>query len=194
MYCKFATKTDIMSIIEIQMSNHKLSISKEDQKKFGFVTLLTQPSFLKKIMENKKSFSRIIVAKNDNKEVIGYLIAIMKEDCEFNLFMKDFVKEVDKLTSKKPDSTMYIAQIGVMRDFQRKGAGKMMYEYLFDYLDYTFERFNVASVITEVSNENIPSKKFHSGFNFKKIAKYQGPQGADFIIIEKKGRVRMTIK
>ncbi len=193
MYCTFANTQDILSIIEIQMSNHKVLLSKEEQKSKGFVTLLTPPSFIENIILNRDSYSKIIVAKNDSKEIIGYLIAIMKEDAQLNFFMNDFVKEVDKLTSIKPTNTMYIAQIGVTKNFQGKGAGKLMYKYLFNHIDDMYEEFDIASIITEVSSENIPSQKFHITCGFKEIHKYPGPGGTEFIIIEKRGNMRTMI-
>ncbi len=191
-YIKHANFKDIPHIIELQIKNHQNYLLAKDSKK-GFVTLLTPQSYLEKIILNKKGgFSQIYIAIDKKSNAcLGYLIALMKYDVQSHPFMNEFVKMVDVHTGKKPNNTLYIAQIGVDRKYFGCGIGKQLYRHLFSQLDEHFEESPVDHVITEVSPDNHSSILFHEKMGFRLLKAYTNSNKRIFHIIEKENSIKV---
>jgi len=165
-------KEDFSSIIDMQIENHKSYLSESDQRN-GYVTVLTPHWFLSKVFS--------LLARYPTGEPAGYLVVV---DCDTVLehpFLRSFN---EKLSSLKFENYAIIAQIGVNRSEvgKRSGIGTQLYDYFFTHV-VPFEKY--TSVITEVSDGNPSSYRFHEKFGFENVHDYEDSFGNGFTIMRK---------
>lgn len=158
-----AKEEDTNEIIKIIKEVH---INNIKDRKNGFLASedLSEKTYSKMI----KNYDYCYVCEEENK-VIGFLIALsinlMDKESEIypflinnNLF-KDFV---------------YIFQIGVSLDFQRRGISKMLYNKLFEE-----SRSDNFMVITSKNPLNAASRELHLKLGFKDIDTFKWSDGIE---------------
>ena len=148
-----AGQKDVKDIIGIIKSVHIDNIKNKDN---GFLASkdLSEETY-NKIINN---YDYCYVCESENK-VIGFLIAS-------SIDLIDKASEIYPFLLKKSslNNFIYIFQIGVDINFQRKGIGKMLYNKLFD-----DAKSNGLMVITSKNPFNKASREFHLKLGFKDV-------------------------
>jgi len=176
---RFANEADALDILELQIKYHGQNTSLKDKKERGFVTLLTQPSFLTLLIRQ----NQVAVCSNeDDCEIIGYALLIQPTDACTIEFLRPLVVEIGAVSQNKfkidsQANCIILGQILVKPDYMGRGIGKAMLQKL-------EKSAKTPYIVTEVSNENPRSLAFHYKNNFILEKKYTCA-GQEFNIISK---------
>lgn len=177
-----ATIFDCPLVVDMQIENHKTYLSEEERKN-GYVTLLTTNHYLQKI----KHSHRILIARHiegsHTGHHAGYLIAVNYTEAQEHPFLRKFS---DFLRNRfNVIEFVIIAQIGVERKFvgTRSGIGTSLYHYFFERI---IPPSHYRNVITEVAKDNDASLQFHLKMGFTARETYTDDFGNEMILLIKK--------
>ncbi len=157
---------ELYGILAVQKENHFESLSIEDQKNKGFVTVKHDFESIQKL--NAKA-SQIIVMDKD--KLVGYALVMLKEFKNlipilvpmFNLF-----ENIQYKGSNLSELNYYImGQICITEGYKRKGLFQKLYS---KHKEVYSKHFDYC--VTEVSSSNIPSIKAHEKVGFKTIFRF----------------------
>jgi len=168
-----AKTKDSKRIIEIIKSIH--FNNNENNKKNGF--LATKDLSEKTYQEKINNYDYCYVYEIDNK-IVGFLIAssseLMKKTNEIYPFLS-------KVNSSK--DFIYIFQIGIISDYQRKGIARLLYNQLFK-----DAKINNLTVISSKNPFNQASRKFHLKLGFKDAGTFKWSDGVESYVYKIKTR------
>ena len=161
-YKKAETTEELHQILELQRINIKGSISKEERKTEGFLTVQHDFEILN-AMNNKCAHT---IAKS-NSNVVGYALSMVKEFKEEIAVLKPMFREIENAV----DSNLsYIAmgQICIDKAFRKQGVFRGLYNAMKAHVKHEFD-----AIITEVDRNNTRSLNAHLAIGFKLLKTYK---------------------
>jgi predicted GNAT superfamily acetyltransferase len=177
-----ATSYDVLFIMDLQIKNHFSYLAHEERKE-GFVTLLTSSDYLNRI----SSESKILIARHSEESEfyglpIGYLIWIDSKSVYDHNILKFFCKSIEK---DGFSNFVNIAQVAIDRRYvgQHRQIGSQLYEFFFKKV-LIFAKYNYC--IAVLNSGNIASINFHKKFGFEESCGGQNSFYNEFVIMYKK--------
>ena len=156
------TESELRQILNLQQANLPKSLTEEERKKEGFVTVEHDLSLLKRMNDRCAHF--IAVSNND---VIGYALSMHSD---FGDEIEVLVPMFSEIQNVVPSNETYIVmgQICIARDFRRKGIFRRLYEEMRKGLIPEYDK-----IITEVDSKNLHSLEAHLAIGFKRLENYE---------------------
>ncbi|OEK09393.1 GNAT family N-acetyltransferase [Flavivirga aquatica] len=160
-YKRIETTEELQQILELQELNLSTSISDQEKKKEGFVTVHHTFEILK-LMNNKCAH---IIAKSNNR-VVGYALCMAK----------DFKDEIDVLKPmfdniedniRKGIKYIVMGQICIDKSYRKQGVFKSLYSRMKEILKHKYD-----CIVTEVDSKNERSLGAHLSIGFKILYSY----------------------
>jgi len=172
-YCLSTSDEELKQILALQKSNLLVSVSEEDQKTEGFVTV--QHNFdLLKAMHNKCPH---ILAKDGNK-VVGYALSMHPIFGEHIEVLKPMFERL-RLRSTCTKFVV-MGQICIDKSYRKQGIFRSLYKTMGEQLLPQF-----SEIITEVDAKNTRSIQAHYAVGFKDLGRYTA-EGQEWILISLK--------
>jgi hypothetical protein len=160
------TDLELDQILNLQLTNHKDTISKEDALKNGFVTVRHTKALLEEIC---KPYHHIIAKRSD--QIVGYALVMLKEHGNRipELAMMDQVLSQLSFEGKALHTCTYVimGQICIAENARGLHVFDKMYYYMQEYLHQDFDY-----IITEIAERNQRSMRAHQRVGFLKIHTY----------------------
>ena len=161
-YKRAESDQELTQILELQRTNYSSSISIEEKKQEGFVTVVHDFDILKKMNDTCAH----IIAKHQDT-VVGYALCMLKAFKDDIEVLKPMFHQID--TCLKPDQTyMTMGQICIDKAYRKQGIFRGLYNCMKENLQLEFDM-----VITEVDLENTRSVNAHYAVGFKLLQSYQ---------------------
>lgn len=161
------TEEELLQILDLQSKNLGKSISIEEQKEQGFITIQHSLENLKK--QNIPYPHSICIY---NKKVVGYALIMLQEMKNEIEDLKPMFHKIDELKWKgkslKQSSYFTMGQICIDKDHRSKGMFYCLYEQMEKQMSTDFEY-----MITEVASRNKRSMKAHLNAGFEVIDVYR---------------------
>lgn len=176
-YSAAKTNTELQQILELQAANLPESISAEELKKEGFVTVKHTLQLLK----DMNDASPHIIAK-ENDRVVGYTLTMGKSFRNRIPILKPMFDQIDKLSV---DGTMLSAvdyvimgQVCIAKGYRGKGIFQGLYKAMQNQLS-----FKHPYILTEIDFLNKRSINAHLKTGFEHLYEYRSPDGKDWVIV-----------
>ena len=170
-YKTVSTKDELEQILRLQKTNLPTSLSSEEKKKEGFVTVDHDFDLLKLMNE---ACPHIIATQGT--EVVGYTLCMHPKFGDEIEVLKSMFAEIGNI-SKPFNSFVIMGQVCVDKDYRKQGLFRKLYNKM---QEETSKRFD--AIITEVDATNQRSLKAHYAIGFKTLSKYKG-DGRDWELI-----------
>ncbi|WP_417369254.1 GNAT family N-acetyltransferase [Gelidibacter japonicus] len=173
----YRNKADLEGISTLQKANLKKNLSNQEIETYGFVTV----DHSLEMLENLNSIEPQIVAKDD-KEVIGYVLAmtkLSKSDIPIILPMFEEFEKIDyngQLVSEY--NYMVVGQVCVHINYRGKGVFEKCFQL---YKDTFGDRYDFC--ITEIALANHRSRNAHKKLEFKEIHIYTDSYQTQWVIV-----------
>lgn len=173
----YRNKADLEGISTLQKANLKKNLSNQEIETYGFVTV----DHSLEMLENLNSIEPQIVAKDD-KEVIGYVLAmtkLSKSDIPIILPMFEEFEKIDyngQLVSEY--NYMVVGQVCVHKNYRGKGVFEKCFQL---YKDTFADRYDIC--ITEIALANHRSRNAHKKVGFKEIHIYTDSYQTQWVIV-----------
>jgi len=164
-YKRVDSNEELDQIIELQKINIRTSISEDESKSEGFVTVHHDFEILK-AMNGKCAH---IIAKSGSK-VIGYALCMLKEFKENIEVLKPMFQQIDKCLNKNK-TYLVMGQICVDKAFRKRGVFRGMYDFMKQEMSSKYDM-----IITEVDEKNTRSLNAHYTVGFKLLYSYNSSQ------------------
>lgn len=175
---KANTQEELQGILTLQSENLEVNISQEELDKEGFVTVVHNEKTLSEISGSYKH----IIAKNEEDEVVGYVLVMLKEFAKtipILVPMFDMIDTIDYEGASLSSADYFVVgQVCVKKGFRGRGIFRQLNLYLFDSLKKEFD-----FVITEVATRNPRSIKAHAKIGFNTIHEYKSDLNEEWAII-----------
>ena len=164
-YKRVDSNEELDQIIELQKINIRTSISEDESKSEGFVTVHHDFEILK-AMNGKCAH---IIAKSGSK-VIGYALCMLKEFKENIEVLKPMFQQIDKCLNKNK-TYLVMGQICGDKACRKRGVFRGMYEFMKQEMSSKYDM-----IITEVDEKNTRSLNAHYTVGFKLLYSYNSSQ------------------
>ncbi|MFT6334647.1 MAG: RimJ/RimL family protein N-acetyltransferase [Halioglobus sp.] len=175
-YATAKSRSDLNQILKLQKANLKSSISLEEYKKEGFVTLEHDI----KLLEELNAPYAHIIAK-DGLKVIGYALVTIPEKISSIPFLQATIEElrdVEYHQNKVLDLKYFImGQVCIDKSCRGQGIFQGLYQKMKDEMKSDFE-----IIITEIETNNKRSMRAHEKVGFE-ILKTHRESDADWVIV-----------
>ena len=161
-YKRVETTEELQQILKLQNANLPTSLSHEESKTEGFVTVHHNFEILKALNE---TCAHIIAVHNS--EVIGYTLCMdrsFKNDIEV---LEPMFEKINKQVALG-ESYIVMGQVCIDKAFRGKGVFRGLYQHMKDALHSQFDQ-----IITEVDRTNVRSIKAHLAIGFKILYSYR---------------------
>lgn len=169
-YSTTRTNEDLQQIIRLQQCNLPASISHDEAKKEGFVSVQHDIELLKNISGRYGH----VIAKHDDK-VVGYALVMLKDAREDIPVLVPMFEQIDGLEyegrSFAEISYFVMGQVCIDKNFRGQGIFKGLYAKLRDEMKNDFEL-----VVTEIASRNTRSMQAHEAAGFKRLLQYESPE------------------
>ena len=173
-YFRAKTDKELHQILGLQQKNLFASISDEERKQEGFVTVIHTFDLLKTMNEACPH----IIAK-DNDKIIGYALCMHPLFSKAVAVLKSMFDEI-KAVNPKPSNYIAMGQICIDKDYRKQGIFRNLYQTMSDSLKPEFD-----AIITEVDAKNIRSLNAHYAIGFKHLKSYtSGGQDWELITLK----------
>jgi GNAT superfamily N-acetyltransferase len=176
-YTLSTTDQDLHGILKLQKSNLAQSLTADEMRKEGFVTVIHSYADLKRLNDIEKH----IIAKDGDK-VVAYLLAMTQRsgnDIPVLVPMFELFEEIT-YEHKRISTYDYIVVGQVCIDKQYRGQGILDNCYK-AYRDHFSEKY--AFAITEIAIANQRSINAHKRIGFKEIHKYSSLDNTEWSIV-----------
>jgi len=171
------TDQDLIQILDLQKKNLTQSLSQEEIRREGFVTVNHSVEVLKKMNSHEQS----VIAKEDDV-VVAYLLAMTQQskyDIPILVPMFEVFNGVIYRGEKISEyNYLVVGQVCVAKEFRDKGILDECYK---EYKKRFENKYDFA--ITEIAQHNLRSLKAHGRIGFKTIHQYRDPNGTDWDIV-----------
>jgi len=174
-----ATQTDdeLQGVLDLQKRNFFGSISAEEAKKEGFVTVEHDFELLKRMND---PFGHVI-AKNVEEVVAYALVMLQNMKLEIPVLVPMF-QQLDKIVYKqsllKNLNYFVIGQICVDKSCRGKGVFRGLYDEMTKRMKDHFD-----FMVTEIDARNQRSINAHLKYGFEIIKKFSSDDGKDWVIV-----------
>ncbi len=170
-YTTVNSTQELEQIIQLQLCNLPISISKLEKEKEGFVTVQHDLSILRKMNDIQPH----IIAKDKDK-VVGYALCMSsKFKDEIEVLQPMFMKIEDHLDTQTSYITM--GQICIDKDYRRQGIFRGLYQSMKYHLKDKYDL-----LITEIDTNNLRSLQAHYAVGFKTMITYEA-SGVEWQIV-----------
>lgn len=160
-YKRVDSNQELDQILELQRTNIPSSISEDESKVEGFVTVHHNLEILKAMNEK---CAHIIAKRND--KVVGYALCMLKEFKKNVEVLKPMFRQIDNCLNN--DETYFVMrQICIDKQFRKRGIFRSMYEFMKQEMASKYDM-----IITEVDEENTRSLNAHYAVGFKLLQSY----------------------
>ena len=172
-YCRTTNDGELQEILRLQQKNLFNTLSINEKKQEGFVTISHSFALLKEM----SAVCPHILAKANGK-VIGYILCMHPRFAGEILMLEPMFKEIEKVL---PNHTKYMVmgQICIDKAYRNKGIFRKLYLKMTQALGAEFD-----AIVTEVDTKNQRSLKAHYaiGFEHLKTHKSKGRNWAMIIL------------
>lgn len=176
-YVPAVTEADLTGILDLQQRNLASSLSPEEMKSQGFLTVSHTPDILKKMQAIEPS----LIAK-DGQAVVGYALAMTpasKIDFPileplFDLFRK--IEYKGRVISEY--NYMIVGQTCIDKKYRGKGVLQKLYA---AYKNRFQSSYDFA--VTEIATKNLRSLHAHEKIGFQTVHQYTAPDGVGWTIV-----------
>lgn len=176
-YKKTRDKEDLKGILALQKANLKKNLSEQEIESDGFVTV----DHTWETLEKLTSIEPHVIAKED-KEIIGYVLAMTKRSRNDIPIILPMFAEFDKITYAgklvSEYNYMVVGQACVHKNYRGKGIIENCFRV---YKDTFANRYDFS--ITEIAKTNLRSINAHKKVGFKEIHSYKDPNDNEWIIV-----------
>lgn len=177
---RFTTATtdkELQQILALQKLNLPTTITTEELKKEGFVTVHHDLDLLREMNE---PFPHIL-AKVD-PDVVGYALVMLKRLKNRIPILIPMFQQVDALTFQNQALNevdyFVMGQVCIQKGHRGKGIFQGLYEKMKEEMSLSF-----SYVITEVATRNVRSMRAHEKVGFQILKIYQGAEGEEWAIL-----------
>jgi predicted GNAT superfamily acetyltransferase len=161
-YKRVYSNEELNQILELQSINILSSISEDESKTEGFVTVHHNFEILK-AMNDKCAH---IIAKSDDK-VVGYALCMSKEFKEEIEVLRPMFQQIDNCLNNS-ETYIVMGQICIDKQFRKQGVFRGLYHFMKQEMSFQYEM-----IITEVDNANTRSMNAHFAIGFKALYSYR---------------------
>lgn len=151
----------------MQQSNLKVSISKQEARQEGFVTVVHNLELLQLMSNIEPQF----IAKH-NDEVVGYALSMhssLKKDIPV---LQPMFKKVNRLNYQGETLTeqnyLTMGQVCIAKGYRGEGIFSKLYENMFNTM-----RNKYKFIVTEISVNNVRSVRAHQKVGFVELLNYK---------------------
>lgn len=170
-YKRAETHEELAQILELQRTNIPASISEEEKKKEGFVTVHHTFEILKAMNEKCAH----IIARYNN-QVAGYALCMLKEFKEDIEVLKPMFQKIDDCL-KDGETYVVMGQVCIDKAFRKQGLFRGLYNFMKEELQSDFDM-----IITEVDIANQRSLNAHYAVGFESLHRYSS-NNQDWVLI-----------
>ncbi len=168
-YTQSTSHSDLQGIIDLQIENRETSISVDELKKEGFVTVVHTLDLLKQMNE---PFPHTIA--KDGELVMAYALTMLQSMKEQVPVLQPMFEQINALSyqgdSLKDSDYFVIGQCCVKKGYRGQGVFRGLYEKMRECLSPHFKY-----VITEIATRNPRSIRAHEKMGFKVIHEFEDP-------------------
>jgi hypothetical protein len=163
-----ATENDVAGILLLQEKNLLCNLSEEERQTGGFIILKSDPTDLKKFINEND----VAIAKIGDK-IIGYLISLSQKNCDQISFLKLLTDKASKLSYNNKPLNEYswcvFAQIAIDKDFRGLGINELLHLEIKKELE---GKYDLA--VTDIAESNQRSLHVHlNKRGYKEISRYE---------------------
>ena len=174
-----AVDADLSQIKKIQDSTHFSTVSEEEKKKEGFISVQTTINQLREI---NKTCGIIVI--EHNSKVIGYELALTTGYARKIPLLVPFVERIMGLTYKKKPLSKYKfiieGQINIAKERKGKGLVEKLHKAFIEMLNPKYEL-----IVTEISDQNPRSLHVHiKKLGFEEIDSYNAENRNWYVIAQ----------
>lgn len=166
-YTQSTRLSDLQGIIDLQIENRETTISAEELKKEGFVTVVHTLELLKQM---NSPFPHTIAKDGDT--VIAYVLTMLQSMEQHIPILKPMFEEINRLSyqGNKLNEVDYfvIGQCCVKKGYRGQGVFQDLYKKMREYLSPHFKY-----VITEIATRNPRSIRAHEKVGFEVIHEFE---------------------
>jgi len=161
-YKRAESNEELIQILELQKINIPSSLSEEESKTEGFVTIHHDLDILKAMNDECPH----IIATNNNK-VIGYALCMLKEFKEDIKVLRPMFQQIENCL-KEEELYLVMGQICIDKQFRKQGLFRGMYLFMKQEMSVQYDK-----IITEVDVANTRSMNAHFAIGFKTLYSYR---------------------
>ncbi len=166
-YTQSRTKADLEQILHLQKINAEASISAQELKQEGFVTV---SHTLELLTEMNDLFPHTIA--KDGDEVVAYVLTMLKAMEKRIPILVPMFEQINSThyggEVLKNEDYFLIGQVCVKKEYRGQGVFKGLYEKMREYLSPHFKY-----VITEIATRNPRSIRAHEKMGFKVFKEFE---------------------
>lgn len=168
---------DIDQILALQQENLAKSLSPEEIKSQGFVTVVHDQELL-----NEMNFPYPHVVARDRNSIIGYALTMLPEFEKRVPILVPMFEQINSVLYQgkllKNQHYCVMGQICIKKDYRGQGLFETLYKHFKEALSPHY-----SYVVTEVAKRNTRSAKAHEKIGFKIISEYKSYEdGEEWII------------
>jgi len=168
------SQTDLDQILSLQRKNLPGSISSEERKNEGFVTV----SHTFGILKAMNDVCPHIVVKSDGI-LIGYALCMHPKFASEIEVLRPMFEEINTIRPKM-ENYIVMGQICIAKAFRGQGIFRQLYQTMQQAVQPDFER-----IITEVDTKNTRSLRAHYAIGFEELKTYRyGDQNWKLIVLK----------
>ncbi len=168
---------DLYEILELQRFNLQDSISQEELKQEGFVTVKHDFDLLKRM---NNPFPHIVARQADR--IIGYTLVMLKQFATEIPVLVPMFEQLNKLEyngrSLKEESYFVMGQVCIAKPYRGQQVFGGLYQELKNRMQGSFKY-----CITEISKRNPRSLKAHYKIGFETIHEFTSPDDEEWDIV-----------
>jgi len=154
-------------IMTLQALNHASSLTRQEKKSNGYVTLEHSLNQLTTMMASSSQ----IVAMKDG-QVVGYALSLMQENRNMFPILRTMFERIDSIAMSNKKMSYYVmGQVCIHERYRGQGIFKSLYD---EHKKVFSSQYDVC--ITEVSVHNIPSMKAHKKVGFIPLLNFEDSQ------------------
>ena len=176
-YTTTKNKSDLEGIYILQKTNLKKNLSEQEIESDGFVTVDHKRASLEKLT----AIEPHIIAKND-KEIIGYVLAMTKESKYDIPIILPMFEEFEKITYEGKLVSEYeyivVGQSCVHKNYRGQGIIQNCFQVYKETFDKRYD-----FTITEIAVTNHRSRNAHKKVGFKEIHSYTDSNQTEWVIV-----------
>jgi len=170
-YKRTSEEDELVQILDLQKQNIPMVLTKPEQDKEGFVTVIHS-------LDQLREMHRVcphILAKDQDK-VVGYALCMHPKFAETIPVLRPMFHEINKLV-QDGERYMVMGQICIQKNYRKQGVFRKLYETMKTalYADY-------PTIITEVDVKNQRSLRAHYAIGFQNLKTYRSA-GQDWQLI-----------
>jgi ribosomal protein S18 acetylase RimI-like enzyme len=176
-YTTAQNKADLVQILLLQKENLETSITQEELRQEGFVTVIHDLELLK---EMNHPFAHVIA--KDKETVVGYTLVMLKSIETKIPILTPMFRQINKLNfngaSLDQGNYFIMGQVCIKKGYRGKGIFKGLYDRLKRQMSSNFD-----FIITEVAKRNQRSIRAHQKQGFIILHTYTSKDGEEWVIL-----------